>query len=209
MSRPMPIISIDGVTKRFAGPYSLTQRLSGKPPLAVHALSDVNLEVNRGETLGIVGESGCGKSTLARCMVRLLDPDGGAIRFEGKDIADLKPSERRGFNRRVQMIFQDPYSSLNPRMTVAQMLGEALGVHKMRPKAEIPNRIVELLELVRRPQDAAGRYPHEFSGGQRQRIGIARALAVEPDVIVADELVSALDVSVQAQVVNLLLQLQE
>ena len=209
MSTARPIISIDGVTKRFAGPYSLTRRLSGKPPLAVHALSDVNLEVNRGETLGIVGESGCGKSTLARCMVRLLDPDGGAIRFEGKDIAELKPSERRGFNRRVQMIFQDPYSSLNPRMTVAQMLGEALGVHKMRPKAEIPNRIAELLELVRLPQDAAGRYPHEFSGGQRQRIGIARALAVEPDVIVADELVSALDVSVQAQVVNLLLQLQE
>ena len=209
MSTAMPILSVDGVTKRFAGPYSLTRRLSGKPPLAVHALSNVNIEVHRGETLGIVGESGCGKSTLARCMVRLLDPDGGAIRFEGKDIAELKPAERRGFNRRVQMIFQDPYSSLNPRMTVSQIVGEALAVHKMRPKAEIPGRIAELLELVRLPQDAAGRYPHEFSGGQRQRIGIARALAVEPEVIVADELVSALDVSVQAQVVNLLLQLQE
>jgi oligopeptide/dipeptide ABC transporter ATP-binding protein len=209
MSVATPIISVDGVTKRFAGPDSLMRRLSGKPPLAVHALNEVSLDVYRGETLGIVGESGCGKSTLARCLVRLLDPDGGVIRFEGKDISHLKPSERRLFNRRVQMIFQDPYSSLNPRMTVSQILGEALFVHKMRPKGEIPNRIAELLELVRLPQDAAGRYPHEFSGGQRQRIGIARALAVEPDVIVADELVSALDVSVQAQVVNLLLQLQE
>jgi oligopeptide/dipeptide ABC transporter ATP-binding protein len=209
MSAALPIISVDGVTKRFPGPDSLMRRLSGKPPLAVHALNEVTLDVYRGETLGIVGESGCGKSTLARCLVRLLDPDGGAIRFEGKDIAHLKPSERRGFNRRVQMIFQDPYSSLNPRMTVSQILGEALSVHKMRPKGEIDNRIAELLELVRLPQDAAARYPHEFSGGQRQRIGIARALAVEPDVIVADELVSALDVSVQAQVVNLLLQLQE
>jgi oligopeptide/dipeptide ABC transporter ATP-binding protein len=209
MSAAIPIISVDGVTKRFAGPYSLTRRLAGKPPLSVHALNDVSLEVYRGETLGIVGESGCGKSTLARCLVRLLEPDGGAIRFEGKDISHLKPAERRGFNRRVQMIFQDPYSSLNPRMTVSQILGEALSVHKMRPKAAIPGRIAELLELVRLPQDAAGRYPHEFSGGQRQRIGIARALAVEPEVIVADELVSALDVSVQAQVVNLLLQLQE
>ncbi|WP_337268519.1 ABC transporter ATP-binding protein [Oryzifoliimicrobium ureilyticus] len=209
MSPQIPIISVDGVTKRFAFPHSLARRLSGKPPLAVHALNDVNLQVYRGETLGIVGESGCGKSTLARCMVRLLDPDGGAVRFEGRDIAELKSSERRGFNRRVQMIFQDPYSSLNPRMTVSQIIGEALSVHKMRPKEQIAARITELLELVRLPGDAAARYPHEFSGGQRQRIGIARALAVEPDVIVADELVSALDVSVQAQVVNLLLQLQE
>jgi oligopeptide/dipeptide ABC transporter ATP-binding protein len=209
MNAAVPIISVDGVTKRFAGPHSLMRRIAGKPPLAVHALNNVSLEVYRGETLGIVGESGCGKSTLARCLVRLLDPDEGAIRFEGKDISHLKAGDRRGFNRRVQMIFQDPYSSLNPRMTVKQIIGEALSVHKMRPSADIPGRIAELLELVRLPQDAAGRYPHEFSGGQRQRIGIARALAVEPDVIVADELVSALDVSVQAQVVNLLLQLQE
>ncbi|TCL71868.1 oligopeptide/dipeptide ABC transporter ATP-binding protein [Rhizobium sp. BK251] len=209
MSAPIPLISVDGVYKRFAGPDSLLRRISGKPPLAVHALNDVSLEVHRGETLGIVGESGCGKSTLARCLVRLYEPDGGAIRFEGKDIAALKPSERRAFNRRVQMIFQDPYSSLNPRMTVSQILTEALGVHRMRPRKEIPHRIDELLDLVRLPRDAAHRYPHEFSGGQRQRIGIARALAVEPEVIVADELVSALDVSVQAQVVNLLLQLQQ
>jgi len=209
VSTTLPILSIDGISKRFAGPYSLTRRLQGKPPLAVQALRDVTLEIHRGETLGIVGESGCGKSTLARCLVRLHEPDGGAIRFEGEDIARLRGGDRRAFNRRVQMIFQDPYGSLNPRMTVSQILGEALSVHKMRPKAEIPHRIAELLDLVRLPQDAAARYPHEFSGGQRQRIGIARALAVEPDVIVADELVSALDVSVQAQVVNLLLQLQE
>jgi oligopeptide/dipeptide ABC transporter ATP-binding protein len=209
LSKTIPIISVDGVYKHFSGPYSLSRRLSGKPPLAVHALNNVSFEVHRGETLGIVGESGCGKSTLARCMVRLLDPDSGAIRFEGRDIASFRAAERRAFNKRVQMIFQDPYGSLNPRMTVEQVLKEALSVHHMRPKKDIPKRIAELLDLVRLPQDAASRYPHEFSGGQRQRIGIARALSVEPDVIVADELVSALDVSVQAQVINLLLQLQE
>jgi oligopeptide/dipeptide ABC transporter ATP-binding protein len=175
----------------------------------VHALNGVSFQINRGETLGIVGESGCGKSTLARCLVRLFDCDEGRVRFEGEDIAELSGNDRRAFNRRVQMIFQDPYGSLNPRMRVKEILGEALSVHHMRPRAEIPTRIAELLDLVRLPSDAADRFPHEFSGGQRQRIGIARALAVEPDVLVADELVSALDVSVQAQVVNLLLQLQE
>ncbi|MBP1848644.1 ABC transporter ATP-binding protein [Rhizobium halophytocola] len=209
MNTNVPLLSIDGLSKEFSGPFSLSRRLKGLPPISVKALNHVTLDVKRGETLGIVGESGCGKSTLARCMVRLYEPDGGAVRFEGKDISTLKGPERRAFNRRVQMIFQDPYGSLNPRMTVAQILGEALSVHRMRPKTEIPARIAELIELVRLPEDAAHRRPHEFSGGQRQRIGIARALAVEPEVIVADELVSALDVSVQAQVVNLLLQLQE
>jgi oligopeptide/dipeptide ABC transporter ATP-binding protein len=209
MNGNIPILSVNGVYKRFGGPYSLMRRLKGQPPLAVHALTNVTLDVERGETLGIVGESGCGKSTLARCLVRLHEADEGVVRFDGQDISGLSGGARRAFNRRVQMIFQDPYGSLNPRMTVSQVLSEALSVHKMRPKAEIPGRIAELLDLVRLPADAAGRYPHEFSGGQRQRIGIARALAVEPEVIVADELVSALDVSVQAQVVNLLLQLQE
>ncbi|HEV7719469.1 MAG TPA: oligopeptide/dipeptide ABC transporter ATP-binding protein [Arsenicitalea sp.] len=203
------LISAEEVFKEFPLPQDALRRLAGKPQLAVHALNGVSFQLNRGETLGIVGESGCGKSTLARCLVRLLDCDEGRVRFEGQDIANLRGAARRGFNRRVQMIFQDPYSSLNPRMRVREILSEALSVHKMRPRAEIPARIAELLDLVRLPSDAADRFPHEFSGGQRQRIGIARALAVEPDVLVADELVSALDVSVQAQVVNLLLQLQE
>jgi peptide/nickel transport system ATP-binding protein len=203
------LLSVEEVVKRFSVPQSILRQLSGRPALAVNALNGVSLAVSRGETLGIVGESGCGKSTLARCLVRLLDPDDGKVRFDGRDIGELSGADRRAFNRRVQMIFQDPYSSLNPRMTVRQILGEVLSVHRMRPKEQIPGRIAELLDLVRLPQDAAQRYPHEFSGGQRQRIGIARALAVEPEVLVADELVSALDVSVQAQVVNLLLRLQE
>jgi oligopeptide/dipeptide ABC transporter ATP-binding protein len=178
--RETPLISVEGVSKRFRFPRTMSDIFTGRPPAAVHALNAVDLEVHRGETLGIVGESGCGKSTLARCLVRLLQPDEGLVRFDGKDIGLLRPAERRAFNRRVQMIFQDPYSSLNQRMSVRQV-----------------------------PADAADRYPHEFSGGQRQRIGIARALAVEPEVLVADELVSALDVSVQAQVINLLLDLQE
>jgi oligopeptide/dipeptide ABC transporter ATP-binding protein len=198
------LISAEEVTKQFRLPQSLARRLLGQPPQAVHALNGVSFTLHRGETLGIVGESGCGKSTLARCLVRLYDCDDGKVRFEGEDIAHLAGPERRAFNRRVQMIFQDPYSSLNPRMTVRQVLAEALSVHRMRPKAEIPARIAELLELVRLPADAADRYPHEFSGGQRQRIGIARALAVNPKFIVADEPVSALDVSIQAQIINLL-----
>jgi oligopeptide/dipeptide ABC transporter ATP-binding protein len=203
------LITAEGVSKRFALPHSVIARLSGQPAPAVNALNGVSFDLHRGETLGVVGESGCGKSTLARCLVRLHDCDEGRILFEGQDIAALTGPARRAFNRRVQMIFQDPYSSLNPRMKVRQILGEALSVHRMRPAAEIPARIAELLQLVRLNPDAADRYPHEFSGGQRQRIGIARALAVEPEVLVADELVSALDVSVQAQVVNLLLDLQE
>lgn len=203
------LISASGVVKRFTLAHGLYRRLTGQPALAVHALNGVSLDIRRGETVGIVGESGCGKSTLARCLVRLQDIDDGSIRFEGEDIASLSGPARRAFNRRVQMIFQDPYGSLNPRMRVRDMLGEALSVHRMRPPSEIPGRIRELLDLVRLPADAADRFPHEFSGGQRQRIGIARALSVEPEVLVADELVSALDVSVQAQVVNLLLDLQE
>ncbi|MDX7950521.1 ATP-binding cassette domain-containing protein [Lichenihabitans sp. Uapishka_5] len=207
MSEP-PFLSIEDVAVRFPVPRTLLDRLAKRPPRAVHALNAVRLDVRRGETLGIVGESGCGKSTLARAVVRLIEPSDGRIRFEGADIGSLAGVARRRYNRRVQMIFQDPYGSLNPRMTVRQVLDEALRVHRMRPPADIPGRIAELLELVRLPADAADRLPHQFSGGQRQRIGIARALAVEPEVIVADELVSALDVSVQAQVVNLLLELQ-
>jgi oligopeptide/dipeptide ABC transporter ATP-binding protein len=208
--RPVtPILEVRGLVKRFHGRQTLARRLAGKPTPVVHALNGVSLSVARGETLGIVGESGCGKSTLARCLVRLIEADAGEIRFDGLDVRALPRAELRRYNRRVQMIFQDPYGSLNPRMRVRQILGEALAVHRMRPKAEIPRRIAELIALVRLPADAADRWPHEFSGGQRQRIGIARALAVEPECLIADELVSALDVSVQAQIVNLLLELQQ
>ena len=175
----------------------------------MHALNGVSFSVRRGETLGIVGESGCGKSTLARCLVRLIEADAGTIVYDGADVRALAGAERRAFNRRVQLIFQDPYSSLNPRMTVRETLAEALRVHRLRPPAAIPDRIAELMSLVRLPREALDRYPHEFSGGQRQRIGIARALSVEPTCLIADELVSALDVSVQAQVINLLLELQD
>ncbi|QEW19480.1 Stage 0 sporulation protein KE [Marinibacterium anthonyi] len=205
----VPVLTADAVSKDFVFSRTIAERITGRPARAVHALNGVSLEVRRGETLGIVGESGCGKSTLARCLVRLHDCDGGRVVFEGADIATFSGADRRAFNRRVQMIFQDPYSSLNPRLSVRQILAEALSVHRMVPRDRIDARIAELLSLVRLPQDAAAKRPHEFSGGQRQRIGIARALSVEPEVLVADELVSALDVSVQAQVVNLLLELQE
>jgi len=205
----LSILSVEDAMVHFPLAYPLLDRLQGKPRKYVQALNGVRLEMQRGETLGIVGESGCGKSTLARAMVGLLETSDGKIRFNGKDISVLHGKARRSFNRQVQMIFQDPYSSLNPRMTVGQMLTEALSVHNMCPKADIPARIRELMELVRLPADAIDKLPHEFSGGQRQRIGISRALAVQPDVLIADELVSALDVSVQAQVVNLLLDLQQ
>ncbi len=190
-----------GLTKTFP--------VSGSRTLRVRALTEVDLEVRRGETLGIVGESGCGKSTLARCLVRLYDIDAGRITFDGVDLSTLRGAALRGFNRRVQMVFQDPYGSLNPRLTVRETLAEPLGVHRMCAPRDIPARVEALLDLVHLPRDAAGRRPHEFSGGQRQRIGIARALSVEPECLIADELVSALDVSVQAQMVNLLLELQE
>ncbi|AUQ64586.1 ABC transporter ATP-binding protein [Phaeobacter inhibens] len=204
-----PVMEIDDLSLTFQLPRSLVDVIRKQPGRAVRALNGVSLALQKGETLGVVGESGCGKSTLARCIVRLYQPQGGSIRHHGQDIFAEGARRDRSYNRRVQMMFQDPYSSLNPRMTCGQILSEALHVHKMRPADEIPARVEELLELVRLPADAAQKLPHEFSGGQRQRIAIARALAVEPEVLIADELVSALDVSVQAQVVNLLLELQE
>jgi len=179
------------------------------PRKAVRALNGVSLIVHEGETLGIVGESGCGKSTLARCLVRLYESDAGQVTFDGVDALALDGVDLRTYHRRVQMVFQDPFTSLNPRMTVGQTLGEAIRVHKLRPTDQVDARIAELLKLVGLPLDASDRLPHEFSGGQRQRVAIARCLSVEPDVLVADELVSALDVSVQAQIINLLLELQE
>jgi oligopeptide/dipeptide ABC transporter ATP-binding protein len=203
------LLEVRDLAKVFPLHRPVLQALMRTPRRVVHALNGVGFTVRRGETLGIVGESGCGKSTLARCLVRLIEPDSGTIIYDGSDVRALAGAERRAFNRHVQLIFQDPYSSLNPRMTVRQALAEALRVHRLRPPAEIPDRIAELMDLVRLPREALDRYPHEFSGGQRQRIGIARALSVEPRCLIADELVSALDVSVQAQVINLLLELQE
>jgi oligopeptide/dipeptide ABC transporter ATP-binding protein len=203
------LLQVSGVSRQFAGTHGLVDVIARRPRQVVHALTEVSLDIAAGETLGIVGESGCGKSTLARCLVRLIEPDSGSIRFDGNDVLALEGAARRRFNRAVQMVFQDPYASLNPRMTVGATLAEALRVHDIVPSAEIAGRVASLLDLVQLPATAAARHPHEFSGGQRQRIGIARALAVEPRVIIADEPVSALDVSVQAQIVNLFVELQE
>lgn len=203
------VLRIRDLHLRFPLGRSLMDYAAGRPGRVVKALNGISLDLIKGEALGVVGESGCGKSTLARCIVRLHVPSEGTIEFESQDVFGDDNRSDRTYNRRVQMMFQDPYSSLNPRMTTGQILAEALSVHNMRPEAEIPARVVELLDLVRLPRDAQHKLPHEFSGGQRQRIAIARALAVEPEVLIADELVSALDVSVQAQVVNLLLELQQ
>ena len=174
----------------------------------VRAVDGVNLGVRRGETVGLVGESGCGKSTLARAVLRLVEPTDGRITFDGTDLTGLRRRDLRSMRRRMQMIFQDPYASLNPRMTVGSMLLEPIRVHGLADRRGGGRRVTELLELVGLPRSAMNRYPHEFSGGQRQRIGIARALALNPEFIAADEPVSALDVSIQAQIVNLLAQLQ-
>jgi oligopeptide/dipeptide ABC transporter ATP-binding protein len=203
------LLNVTGLQRRFPGSRGLVDMIARRPRPVVHALSGVSLDVQAGETLGIVGESGCGKSTLARCMVRLIEPDSGSVTFDGQDVLAMEGEARRGFNRAVQMVFQDPYASLNPRMTVEATLAEALRVHRVVPEREIHARVLQLLDLVQLPATAAGRHPHEFSGGQRQRIGIARALSVEPRLIIADEPVSALDVSVQAQIVNLFGELQQ
>lgn len=174
------------------------------------AVDNLNFYIREGETLGMVGESGCGKSTAGRTILRLYEPTAGSVRFNGTDIYKLSPGKMKAMRRDMQMIFQDPYASLNPRFTVSDIIGEALDIHNMAgSRAERKKRIEELLDLVGLNPDHATRYPHEFSGGQRQRIGIARALAVNPKFIICDEPISALDVSIQAQVVNLLKELQE
>jgi len=176
---------------------------------AVHAVDGISFDVKRGETLGLVGESGCGKTTTGRVILQLYKPTAGHVHFKGADLVSLKGEELRWMRREMQMIFQDPYASLNPRMTVAQIISEPLIVHNVAAGKEIQERVGQLLELVSLNPDFAGRYPHEFSGGQRQRIGVARALALQPELIICDEPISALDVSIQAQVINLLEELQE
>jgi peptide/nickel transport system ATP-binding protein len=175
----------------------------------VRAVDGVSLTIDRGETVGLVGESGCGKSTFGRAILRLYEPTDGTVRFDGRDITHLREGQLRPLRRRMQMIFQDPFASLNPRHSVGRMVAEPMRVHGVGDRRTHSSRVRELLEVVGLPRDAGSRYPHEFSGGQRQRIGLARALALNPDFIVCDEPVSALDVSIQAQIVNLLEQLQE
>jgi peptide/nickel transport system ATP-binding protein len=175
----------------------------------IRAVDDVSLTIRRGETLGLVGESGCGKSTVGRTILRLYEPTEGRIIFDGQDISKLRERELRPLRRRMQMVFQDPFASLNPRHSVGRIVGEPLRTHGLASRREAVGRVRDLLQTVGLPPDAAGRYPHEFSGGQRQRIGLARAIALNPDLVVADEPVSALDVSIQAQIINLLEQLQE
>jgi peptide/nickel transport system ATP-binding protein len=198
------ILSIEGAKKYFPVRAGLLRK-----PKQVRAVNDVTIAIQRGETLGLVGESGCGKSTLGRLVLRLDEPTGGKIRFEGIDIAGLDREAMIAVRKKMQVIFQDPYSSLNPRMTVGQIIAEPIHVHRILPRAEVAGRVAELLQVVGLFPYMALRYPHELSGGQRQRVGIARALAVDPRVIVCDEAVSALDVSIQGQVINLLEELQQ
>lgn len=204
-----PLLDVRQLSKTFVLGKSLVKQALGQKPTLLRAVRGVDLQVYTGETLGLVGESGCGKTTLGRCILRLCEPDSGEINFREQNILDLKGPALRQMRRKIQVVFQDPYWSLNPRQTVGQMLAEACLVHAICPRREIPDRVQHLLATVGLDSDMAQRYPHELSGGQRQRVGLARALAVEPEFIVADEPVSALDVSIQAQVVNLLTELQE
>jgi peptide/nickel transport system ATP-binding protein len=199
------LLEVQGLEKHFPVTRGvLVQRTIS----TVRAVDGISFSVREGETLGIVGESGCGKSTLARCIVRLLEPTAGQIRFEGRDITHLRRRELRPLRREMMMVFQDPFASLNARKRIGFTVGEALQVHHMGTPAEIKRRVQELLEIVGLSPEHYNRFPHEFSGGQRQRIGVARALAVNPKLIVCDEPVSALDVSVSAQILNLLKDLQ-
>jgi len=199
------LLEVNGLVKHFVAARSVF----GTPTAHVKAVDGVSFTVEAGKTLALVGESGCGKSTVSRLVLRLIEPDAGTVRFEGRDLGALKANELRTFRRDAQIIFQDPYASLNPRMTVSQILTEPLALHDLVPAARRRERVEELLRLVGLEPRFARRYPHEFSGGQRQRIAIARALAVEPKLVICDEPVSALDVSIRSQILNLLRDLQD
>jgi oligopeptide/dipeptide ABC transporter ATP-binding protein len=198
------VLQVEGLVKHFVARRSPL----GKPLATVKAVDGVSFTLREGETLALVGESGCGKSTVGRLVMRLIEPTAGRVMLDGTDIASIRESEVRAFRRRVQLIFQDPYASLNPRMTIGEILAEPLMLHDIVPRGKRRERVAELLATVGLPPQHAARYPHEFSGGQRQRIVIARALAVEPKIIICDEPVSALDVSIRAQILNLLKELQ-
>jgi oligopeptide/dipeptide ABC transporter ATP-binding protein len=204
VSAAAPLLAVDGLTKRFVDRHTAADRLRRRGPAVLTALDNVSIRVGPGETLGVVGESGSGKSTLARCIVRLYDPDEGSMVFDGHDVVAAGGAELRALRRAIQMIYQDPYSSLNPRLRVGAAVAEPALVHGLIEKGEEERHAAELLERVGIRREAVGRYPHEFSGGQRQRIAIARSLAVEPRLLIADEAVSALDVSIQAQLLALL-----
>jgi oligopeptide/dipeptide ABC transporter ATP-binding protein len=200
----MALLQIKNLTKYFP----VNQAFLSRKKEDVKAVDGVTLEINDGETVGLVGESGCGKSTLGRCVIRLIEPSSGDVFFEDQNITDYNPTEMREIRRKMQIIFQDPYASLNPRMRVGDIIGEGMEIHNIASGDDLKIRVMELLERVGLRDEHYDRYPHEFSGGQRQRVGVARALAVNAKFIVADEAVSALDVSIQAQILNLLQDLQ-
>ena len=204
---PEPLLAIEGLRVSFPAPMGLADMALFRK-CRIRAVSDVDLIVGKGETVGLVGESGCGKSTLSRAVMGLVPIETGRVLLDGSDLANLRGARRRAFLRRVQMVFQEPHASLNPRLTVSQTLAEVLQVHRICAKDEVAGRVTDLLGTVGLPAEFAARRPHDLSGGQCQRVGIARALALEPDLIIADEVVSALDVSVQAQVLNLFMDLR-
>ena len=205
MTETKPLIRVDNLVKYFPVASGFFNRQSG----VVHAVDHVSFELQKGETLGLVGESGCGKSTVGRCILQIHPPTSGHIYYKDQDLTQLRGAELRKMRRFMQMIFQDPYASLNPRMTVERIISEPIKLHHLASPAEVKDQVYHLLEIVKLDRCMDCRYPHEFSGGQRQRIGIARALALQPDFIVCDEPISALDVSIQAQIINLLQDLQE